>query len=112
MRRGVAAIAIHGLVAGAAALTLLPLLWMVAASLMPAGEATALPPRLWPSAPTLAHYRALFTRLDLARNAGNSLLIATLTTGCALAVNSLAGYALAKLRLPQLTARVPGLKYS
>ena len=48
------------------------MLWMVAASFMPAGEANAYPPRLLPSALTLAHYATLFTRLDLGRNLINS----------------------------------------
>ena len=39
MRRTVQAVALHGVLAFGAALTLLPLLWMLAASLMPAGEA-------------------------------------------------------------------------
>jgi multiple sugar transport system permease protein len=77
--------------------SLLPLLWMVSASLMPAGEATALPPRLLPSVPTLAHYRALFARLDLARALANSALIAVAVTAVSLLFNSLAGYAFAKL---------------
>jgi len=73
---------------------------MVAASLMPAGEATAVPPRLLPSTPTLEHYRALFTRLDLARAFANSALLATGVTLVSLLLNSLAGYAFAKLRFP------------
>jgi multiple sugar transport system permease protein len=79
-------------------LTLLPLFWMVSASLMPAGEATALPPRLVPSAVTFEHYRALFTRLNLARALANSTLLATAVTSLSLLLNSLAGYAFAKLR--------------
>jgi len=79
-------------------LTLLPLLWMVSASLMPAGEATALPLRLVPSEVTLEHYRALFTRLNLARALANSTLLATAVTSISLLLNSLAGYAFAKLR--------------
>jgi multiple sugar transport system permease protein len=70
---------------------------MVSASLMPAGEAAALPPRLLPSAPTLEHYRALFTRLDLGRSLANSAGIAAAVTLVSLAVNSMAGYAFAKL---------------
>jgi multiple sugar transport system permease protein len=70
---------------------------MLSASLMPAGEATAIPPRLLPSAPTLAHYRALFTRLDLGRALLNSAGLAAVVTALALAINSLAGYAFAKL---------------
>src|SRR5581483_3373470 len=43
-----------GLVAGALAVCT-PLLWMVSASLMPTGEANSFPPRLLPSAATVAH---------------------------------------------------------
>jgi multiple sugar transport system permease protein len=71
---------------------------MIAASLMPEGEANRFPPRLLPSAVTFDHYRALFTRLDVMRYAANSALLATLVTLIALFVNSAAGYAFAKLR--------------
>lgn len=80
-----------------AALTLLPLVWMVSASVMPTGAATA-SPRLWPRAVTLEHYRTLFARLNVARAVGNSALLATAVTAISLLVNSLAGYAFAKLR--------------
>ncbi|MBK8182203.1 MAG: carbohydrate ABC transporter permease [Candidatus Competibacteraceae bacterium] len=80
------------------ALTLLPLLWMVAASLMPSGEANSYPPRLWPSTITFEHYTALFTRLDLAHYLFNSTLLASAVTLIALFINSLAGYAFAKFR--------------
>lgn len=83
---------------GLATFALAPLLWMLSLSLMPAGEATALPPRLLPSAPTLAHYAALFERLPLARALANSLFLASAATGLGLASNALAGYAFAKLR--------------
>lgn len=98
MRRVVPTIALNAVLAVAAALTLLPLAWMVSASFMPTGEASAIPPRLLPSAPTLAHYRDLFTRLDLARNLANSAFLATVVTAVALLFNSTAGYAFAKLR--------------
>ena len=97
MRRIVVTVAVNGALLAAAALTLLPLLWMLSASLMPPGEATALPPRLVPSAPTLEHYRTLFTRLDLGRALLNSAALATVVTALSLLINSLAGYAFAKL---------------
>jgi multiple sugar transport system permease protein len=71
---------------------------MVSASLMPSGEASSLPPRLMPSAVTFAHYRDLFTRLDLGRYALNSLLLATAVTVASVLLNAMAGYAFAKLR--------------
>jgi multiple sugar transport system permease protein len=80
------------------ALSLLPLLWMVSASFMQTGEASRFPPALLPHHPTLAHYRDLFGRLALGRYALNSALVAILTTTFALAINSSAGYAFAKLR--------------
>ena len=81
-----------------AALAAFPLLWMVSASTMPTGEASTFPPPLLPSAPTFEHYRALFERADMGRYLLNSLLVATLVTAVSLFVNSLAGYAFAKLR--------------
>ena len=86
-----------GLVLGAV-LSLLPMLWMLSASLMPAGEATSTPPRLLPSRVTAEHYQALFTRLNLGRYLLNSAIVAFTVTGVSLFVNSMAGYAFAKLR--------------
>jgi multiple sugar transport system permease protein len=91
-------VALHAALVLAAGATLLPLLWMVSLSLMPAGEASALPLRALPSSPTLTHYRTLFTRLDVARYALNSALLAAAVTAISLVVNSMAGYAFAKLR--------------
>ncbi len=92
------ALLLYGALAVGVALTLLPLLWMLAASLMPAGEANHYPPRLWPSTVTFEHYIALFTRLDLGRYLLNSALLAGATTLISLFINSMAGYAFAKFR--------------
>jgi len=95
-RTRLASLALHLVLVAGTAATCLPLLWMVSASLMPAGEAS-LGPRLLPSAPTLEHYRALLGRLHLLRNAANSALLAAAVTAISLALNSLAGYGFAKL---------------
>jgi len=100
MRRAAAVIGVHLLLVAAAALTLFPLLWMAAASLMPAGEATSLPPRFFPSEATLEHYRTLLGRLDLARYLGASAVVALGATVLSVTLNSMAGYAFAKLRFP------------
>jgi multiple sugar transport system permease protein len=93
-------LAIHAALVAIAALALAPLAWMVAASFMPTGAATTYPPMVVPHPATFAHYRELFTRLDVARDLGNSALIAVLITASSLAINSMAGYAFAKLRFP------------
>jgi len=89
---------LHAALIALGALTVAPMVWMVSASFMRPGEANNLPPPLLPAAPTIEHYVALFTRLDLLRNLLNSLLIAGVTTGVSLLLNAMAGYAFAKLR--------------
>ena len=93
-----AALVVHGALALGALVTAAPLVWMVTASLMPTGEAVAFPPRWWPSAPTLAHYRDLFERLNLGRAFLNSAVLALLVTALSTLVNAMAGYAFAKFR--------------
>ncbi len=98
MSRAVKVVLLHALLGLVALATLAPLLWMGSLSLMPTGEANALPPRLLPSRPTLDQYRALFEQLNLGRNVFNSAFLATATTAVSLLLNALAGYAFAKLR--------------
>jgi multiple sugar transport system permease protein len=95
--REVERLLLYGILAVGVVLTLAPFLWMLAASVMPAGEASSYPPRLVPSDFTLEHYEDLFTRLNLARYFFNSILIASAITLISLLINSLAGYAFAKL---------------
>lgn len=97
-RRRVATILLHAGLAALAIVTLAPLLWMVSASFMPQGQANRFPTPLLPDRPTLEHYRVLFERLDVARYAFNSTLIAATVTLVSLFINSMAGYAFAKLR--------------
>jgi multiple sugar transport system permease protein len=98
VRRRLAGLAVNGALALLALATAAPLLWMLSASFMPAGEAMTLPPPLLPSRPTTEHYHELFARLNLGRAFLNSLLLASAITGISLAANSMAGYAFAKLR--------------
>jgi len=92
------AVIVNALLIVTALLTVIPLLWMLSASFMPTGEATIYPPRLLPSSVTLEHYRELFTRLNIGRAFFSSTVIAVGTTVLSLLLNSMAGYAFAKLR--------------
>ncbi|MGO1069092.1 carbohydrate ABC transporter permease [Lysobacter sp. CA199] len=91
---------VNGLLIGLAALSLAPLLWMFAVSLMQPGEASAFPPPLWPADPTLHNYRELFSRMGMGRYLFNSFLVSTVVTVIAVLLNTLAGYAFAKLKFP------------
>ncbi|HEX6938611.1 MAG TPA: carbohydrate ABC transporter permease, partial [Longimicrobiales bacterium] len=96
--RRLQALALHALLIAGAIIALAPMLWMIAASFMQPGEANTFPPRVIPADPTLDNYRALFTRLDLGRYLANSALLAGSVTAISLLLNSMAGYAFAKLR--------------
>jgi multiple sugar transport system permease protein len=89
---------VHALLAALAAFALLPLVWMVSVSFMAPGEASNVPPPLLPEAPTLANYRELFARQGIGRHFFNSTVVASSVTLLSLALNSMAGYAFAKLR--------------
>ena len=91
-------LALHAALVLGALVTLTPLLWMVSASFMSPGESNSFPPRLLPQVPTLQNYVDLFTRLNLARYLLNSTLVAVSATLISLIINSMAGYAFAKLR--------------
>ena len=88
---------VNGLLIGLTVLTLFPLLWMVSVSFMPAGAASTLPPPLLPEAPTLANYRELFGRAGMFRYLMNSVFLASAVTVSSLLLNTMAGYAFAKL---------------
>jgi multiple sugar transport system permease protein len=98
MTRGIAAWIVNGSLFGIAAITLFPLLWMVAASLMSPGEASTFPPPLLPGHATFENYRELFARAGMGRYLVNSVFLAATATLVSLLFNVAAGYAFAKLR--------------
>jgi multiple sugar transport system permease protein len=98
MSRTTRSIAVNTLLIVAATLTAFPLLWMISVSFMPTGAASSYPPPLLPAHPTMENYRALFANHDAGRYMFNSALIATIATLISVVLNTMAGYAFAKLR--------------
>ncbi len=86
-----------------ALLFLLPLLWMVAASLYPQGEPLPASLRLLPARPTLANYGRVLALLPIGRYTLNSLLVVCLALPVTLVVSSWAGLGMA--RLPRASQR-------
>jgi len=89
---------VNGLLAGLAALSLFPLLWMVSVSFMPAGASSTIPTPILPPAVTLDNYRTLFGNVGMGRYLFNSFAIALIATLVSVSFNVMAGYAFAKLR--------------
>ncbi|MBB3343975.1 multiple sugar transport system permease protein [Luteimonas sp. RC10] len=81
-----------------ALIALAPLLWMLSVSFMPTGEASSFPPPLLPSTLTTANYEQLLLRGGMVGYFTNSLLVSGAITLGALLINTMAGYAFAKLR--------------
>ncbi|HZI83428.1 MAG TPA: carbohydrate ABC transporter permease, partial [Casimicrobiaceae bacterium] len=98
MKRLRASALVNGLLAAGALVTLFPLLWMVSASLMSPGEASATPPPVLPARPSFDNYRELFAHGGMWRYLANSVFLASAATLASLIFNVAAGYAFAKLR--------------
>lgn len=92
-----AGLAVNGLLLGTGAVTVAPLVWMAAVSLMSPGEASTVPPPLVPGQPTFANYRALFAHAGMGRYLVNSVVLTIAVTLVSLLFNVAAGYAFAKL---------------
>ena len=109
MTRLIKSIVLNSAVALIGLMVLAPLLWMAAAAFMPRGTAQTTPPPLVPHHPTLDNFRELFTRLRLGRYFANSVVISLAITSIGVLLNSMAGYAFAKLRFGGRVALMKGL---
>ncbi len=81
-----------------AALTFMPFLWMITTSVMPTGAANVYPPKFIPTTLDFSHYVTLFSRLNLANYFFNSFVVSSGVVVFSLLINSMGGYAFAKLR--------------
>lgn len=106
-RRTLRAIVANTLVALLAAVTLVPLVWMVTVSFMPRGASSHAPPPFWPGRWSWENYYELLVRrfIDgawfdyrIVPALWNSIGVAALSTLCGLLLTVPAGYAFAKLR--------------
>lgn len=86
-----------GLLLGAAVM-LLPFVWMVSASFRPQAEIFRYPADLLPRQPTVEAYADVWRRIPFARFFLNSIVFAGGVTALSLLLDSLAAYALARLK--------------
>jgi multiple sugar transport system permease protein len=80
--------------------TLLPFIWMVSSAFKVSEEVRIYPPRLLPSAPTLANFIFVLTKANFPRYFLNSFIICALTITGHLISGSLAAFGFARLRFP------------
>ncbi len=98
MPRNSSRVAWYIMLAMVVVITLAPLAWMLTTSLKPESEIITTEIRWLPENPTLEHFTAIFEMYPMARWMFNSLFTATMATILVLILNSLAGYAFARLR--------------
>ena len=73
-----------------------PFLWMILSSFKTTKEIVAIPPTWWPQNFATIGYQQIFTKLPIARNFLNSLIVCSVTTVTACFAASLAGFVFAK----------------
>jgi multiple sugar transport system permease protein len=94
------------LLALALVITLLPVYWMAITSLKAQVEVFASPPTFVPQRPTLENYVSLFANRNMGAYLLNSLIVVGVSVLLALAIGSLAAYALARFRMGRLNDRL------
>jgi multiple sugar transport system permease protein len=93
-------VALNGLLIAAAVVMFAPVYWVVVTSVLPPRSIFSLPPVWFPTQISLDYYPAVFGLIPFARQALNSLIVATTVTLGALTTSALAAYAFARLRFP------------
>lgn len=84
-------------------IVLIPFLWAVSQSFTPADEIFSIPIHVIPAHPTLDNYNVLFFKLgdvEIVRWFLNSLFVSTAVTALILLFDSMAAFALSRLRFP------------
>jgi multiple sugar transport system permease protein len=87
-------------------ITLLPVYWMAITSLKTQLEVFAVPPTFVPQQPILENYISLFTNRNMGAYLLNSLIVVGASVLLALAIGSLAAYALARFRIGRFNDQV------
>jgi len=83
-----------------AAVTVFPLLWLLATSLRATGTIFAFPPVLIPRPATLENFAGVLSTMPFARFFANTVYITGVGIALTLLVSALAGYPLARMRFP------------
>lgn len=73
-----------------------PLVWVLLCSVKSSGELTSNPTRFFPKHFTLENFTHVIWDLGFAKNIGNSLIIAIITTGIAIVISSMAAYGIVR----------------
>jgi multiple sugar transport system permease protein len=89
---------VYAVLVSAALSMLVPFVWMVFTSLKPEESIFKMPPQIWTTEYTLAHYIRALTRGKFNLYFTNSMIVASTATVLNVLLNAMAGYAFSRLR--------------
>ena len=90
----------YGLLIGVAGLMFVPFLWSLTTSFKTSPEAAQVPPTILPRQPTIDAYRTVILQAPFARWFANSVMVALAVVATRCTLDTLAGYAFARMRFP------------
>jgi multiple sugar transport system permease protein len=93
-------IAIYAILALAALIALVPFFYVISTSLKDTYSLFKYPPEWIPTQPTLENFRSLLEENPFGRWMLNSLIVASVVTAIKVVIDSMAGYAFAKMTFP------------
>jgi multiple sugar transport system permease protein len=93
-------VVIYAILVLAAIIALVPFLYVISTSFKDTVALFRYPPEWIPSQPTLANFQALLQEYPFARWTLNSLIVASVVTVIKVVIDSMAGYAFAKMSFP------------
>lgn len=89
-------IAVYVICIAAAIIFLFPIIWIILSSFKNGSELFQYPPTLLPENPTFDNYKMAMQKGDFALFFKNSTMVAIISTGITVIINTMAGYAFAK----------------
>jgi ABC-type glycerol-3-phosphate transport system permease component len=93
-------LAVYGILILAAAIALVPFLYVISTSLKDTVALFKYPPEWIPSEPTLTNFETLLQEHPFVRWTLNSLIVASAVTAVKVVIDAMAGYAFAKMQFP------------
>jgi ABC-type glycerol-3-phosphate transport system permease component len=78
--------------------SLFPIFWVLSTALKTDAQIYALPPLLWPDAPTLKNFKEILWQTQFPLYVRNSFVVAASVTGLSLVLAALAAYPIARMR--------------
>jgi ABC-type glycerol-3-phosphate transport system permease component len=100
LRRGGVTGFLYAAEIAAVVIALAPIVWMISTSLKPEGQILSATPHWIPQVMTLENFRRVLARYAFLRWTANSVVVAVVATAAAVALDALAGYALARFTFP------------